>query len=66
MSDGSEVYHHMGELRISIPDELHKKLKQRALNREMTLKQLVIDLLADYTENNLEANSKGRKEVKRD
>jgi len=35
----------MGELRVSIPDELHRKLKQKALELNITLKKLVVALL---------------------
>jgi len=35
----------MGELRIKIPDVLHKRLKQKALEENTTLKSIVIKLL---------------------
>jgi len=35
----------VGEIRFSIPDELHQALKMRALKERKTLKQLVIELL---------------------
>jgi predicted HicB family RNase H-like nuclease len=35
----------LGELRFRIPDDLHKKLKEKALKQDKTLKELVIDLL---------------------
>lgn len=46
--DKCEVYH-MGELRLSIPNELHKELKQRALDKEVSLKRLILDILESYT-----------------
>ena len=39
----------MGELRLSIPNELHKELKQRALDKEVSLKRLILDILESYT-----------------
>jgi predicted HicB family RNase H-like nuclease len=38
----------MGELRVTIPDELHKALKQEALNKGTTLKKLVTNILEKY------------------
>lgn len=46
--DKCEVYH-MGELRLSIPTELHKELKQRALDKGVSLKQLILDIFENYT-----------------
>ena len=39
----------MGELRLSIPNELHKELKQRALDKGVSLKQLILDIFEKYT-----------------
>ena len=39
----------MGEIRLSIPNELHKELKQIALNKEISLKQLIVGVLERYT-----------------
>ena len=39
----------MGELRLSIPNELHKELKQRALDKGVSLKQLILDIFENYT-----------------
>ena len=39
----------MGELRLSIPKELHKELKQKALDKGITLKQLILDIFQNYT-----------------
>jgi len=38
----------MGEVRISIPDDLHKKLKMIALEEGTSLKDLVITVLKAY------------------
>lgn len=38
----------MGELRVRISNELHKALKQEALNKGTTLKKLVTDMLEKY------------------
>ena len=39
----------MKELRLQISDELHKSLKQRALDEGVTLKQLTTKALENYT-----------------
>jgi hypothetical protein len=39
----------MGELRFGIPNELHKTLKKKALDKGISLKQLIIDILDGYT-----------------
>jgi predicted HicB family RNase H-like nuclease len=39
----------MGELRVNIPNELHKELKRKALDKGISLKQLVIDILESHT-----------------
>lgn len=39
----------MGELRIVIPNELHKELKQVALDKGITLKQLILEIFESYT-----------------
>jgi len=33
-------------INIEIPEEIHKKLKVKAIKNDITLKQLVIDLLS--------------------
>ena len=38
----------MGELRIIIPPELHKRLKQRAVDRGISIKELVPEIIRDY------------------
>jgi len=35
----------MTQININIPDEIHKKAKQKALDKDITLKKLVIDSL---------------------
>ncbi|NQT74463.1 MAG: hypothetical protein HQ553_17120 [Chloroflexi bacterium] len=50
MNDVSEV-RKLGELRLTIPNGLHKKLKLIALEKESSLKQLIIDVLEGYTQN---------------
>ncbi len=37
----------MVNVNIEIPDDLHKRLKLTAVMRETTIKQLVIDILAE-------------------
>ena len=37
----------MGDLRIPVPDELHKALKLEALKQNKTLKQLVVEILEE-------------------
>ncbi len=39
----------MGELRFSIPDKLHKELKKIALDKSVSLKQLITDICKLYT-----------------
>ena len=39
----------MGELRLPIPDELHISLKKKALDKGISLKQLIINILQGYT-----------------
>lgn len=38
----------VSELRVGIPDDLHKALKRKALEEESTLKQLVINICYSY------------------
>ncbi len=50
----NEMYHegevyHMGELRLSIPNELHKELKKRALDKGVSLKQLTLKIFEHST-----------------
>jgi len=44
----SEVIH-LGELRIIIPDKIHKKLKRMAIDKGITLKQLITDIFELHT-----------------
>ena len=44
----------MGELRISIPDDLHKQLKKMALDEGSSLKKVVIQVLKAYAERKAE------------
>ncbi len=39
----------MGELRLLIPNGLHKSLKKRALDKGISLKQLIVNILEGYT-----------------
>jgi len=39
----------LGELRFSIPDKLHKELKKIALDKSVSLKQLIVDIFELYT-----------------
>ena len=41
----------MGDLRIPVPDELHKALKLEALKQNKTLKQLVVEILEEGVKN---------------
>ena len=38
----------MGELRISIPNDLHKRLRMMALDDGTSLKDMVISVLKEY------------------
>ena len=38
----------MKELRLQITEDLHKKLKQTALDESLTLKRLMTDALEEY------------------
>jgi hypothetical protein len=38
----------LGELRITVSDKLHRKLKYKALDEEMTLRELVSAILESY------------------
>lgn len=40
---------HLGELRLSIPDKLHKKLKKTAIDRGVTLKELITEIFEMFT-----------------
>lgn len=40
---------HLGELRLFIPDKLHKRLKKIAIDRGISLKQLIADIFELYT-----------------
>ena len=56
----------MGEIRVSISNELHKELKQMVLDRGISLKQLIVDIFERYTEEDRQQKSttgKGKKEV---
>lgn len=55
MIDFNQVYHvcevnQLGEIRVSISKELHKELKQIALDKGTSLKQLIVDVFGRYTE----------------
>jgi len=57
----------LGEIRGSIPNKLHKELKQIALDRGTTLKQLIVDIFERYTVEYRQQKSttgKVRKEVR--
>lgn len=36
----------LGELRIQIPDDLHKKLRKKAVEEDKTLKDLIVEILS--------------------
>ncbi len=53
----------MGEIRFPISDELHKELKQIALDRGVSLKKLIVDIFKRYTEvNRRDKNAIGKVE----
>jgi predicted HicB family RNase H-like nuclease len=52
----------MGELRLSIPNGLHKELKQRALDKGVSLKQLILDIFENYTNKGRTEKGKTKKE----
>ena len=39
----------LGELRLAIPDKLHKELKRIALDKGVSLKRLINDIVESYT-----------------
>jgi predicted HicB family RNase H-like nuclease len=49
----------VGELRVQIPNELHKKLKQLALDKGVTLKKLIADILGEYVTDTSKREEKG-------
>lgn len=55
----------MGEIRLSIPNNLHKELKQIALDKGITLKQLIIDIFEEYTKVRKQNKSKATTEERR-
>jgi hypothetical protein len=38
----------MGEIRVRIPQKMHKKLKQKAIEEDTTLKEIIIKALNEY------------------
>lgn len=38
----------MGSMRISLPDDLHRNLKRRAIDESVSLKELVLKALDEY------------------
>lgn len=54
----------MGEIRISISNELHKDLKQMALDKGVSLKQLIVDIFERYTKEGGQQKSTADKEKK--
>ena len=56
----------MGEIRVAISDVSHKKLKQMALDRGITLKQLLVNIFEECIEQDRQQKSaagKGEKKV---
>lgn len=49
----------MGELRVQIRNELHKALKQIALEKGITLKKLIADILEEYVTDVRKRGDKG-------
>jgi len=47
----------MKEIRLQITEELHKKLKQTALDESLTLKRLTTDALEEYIRRRKEEES---------
>ncbi len=50
----------MKELRLQITEELHKQLKQTALDESLTLKRLTTDALEEYIRRYREEESRRR------
>ena len=52
----------MGNVRIDLPDNLHRNLKRRAIDEDMPMRDILIKALQEYIENNppllLEVTSK--------
>ena len=42
----------MGNVRIELPDNLHRNLKRRAIDEDMPMRDLLIKALQQYIENN--------------
>lgn len=40
----------MGNVRISLPDDLHRNLKRRAIDEDISLKELMTKALQEYVE----------------
>lgn len=55
----------LGEIRVSIPDQLHRELKQVALDKGTSLKQLIVDVLQLYTSKEDQGNGSNEKEATR-
>ena len=57
----------MKELRLQITEELHKQLRQKALDESLTLKRLMTDALEEYIRRHQEQESsrQGRSEPAR-
>lgn len=42
----------MGNVRIDLPDNLHRNLKRRTIDEDMPMRDLLIKALQEYIENN--------------
>ena len=47
----------MGEIRVPVNNELHKELKQIALDKGTSLKQLIVDIFARYVKEHSQQKS---------
>ena len=55
------MIHTMKELRLQITEELHKQLRQRALDEELTLKRLTTKALEEYIRKRQKEESRRRR-----
>jgi len=52
------------EMRLVIPDELHKKLKHIAIDEDKTLKDLIIDVLRQYVQSKSQPQGQSKSKLR--
>ena len=50
-------------LSVRIPCDLHKKLKQMALNEDMTIQDMVVEIIKKFGKDNGTSYSKSKREI---